>query len=224
MRLLLVEDNDRLSALLTSSLGAAGFEVDLVSTAADAAAVLASTQYPAVVLDLGLPDQDGIELLREIRARGDATPILVLTARSGLQDRVKGLQLGADDYLGKPFALEELVARLQALLRRPGNLLGQVLTAGNLSLDTEARQAFVAGQPQTMSAREITVLELLMRRAGRVVPKKLVEDQLFGLAGEVGSNAVEVYIHRLRKQLTEAGANALIHTVRGVGYMIMAGK
>jgi DNA-binding response OmpR family regulator len=224
MRLLLVEDNDRLSSLIETGLAAAGFEVDRVANAADALAVMAGTQYPAVVLDLGLPDEDGIEALRRLRARGDATPVLVLTARSGLQDRVKGLQSGADDYLGKPFAFEELVARLQALLRRPGNLLGHSLTAGNISLDTEARQAFVAGVPQALSAREIAVLELLLRRSGRVVSKKLVEDQLFGLSGEVGSNAIEVYVHRLRKQLAEAGATALIHTVRGVGYMIMAGK
>jgi DNA-binding response OmpR family regulator len=224
MRLLLVEDNDRLSSLLETGLGAAGFKVDLVTSGADALAVTAATQYPVVVLDLGLPDEDGLAVLRQLRGRGDATPVLVLTARNGLQDRVKGLQAGADDYLGKPFALEELVARLQALLRRPGNLLGQRLGVGNVVLDTEARQVYVEELPQALSAREIAVLELLLRRSGRVVSKKLVEDQLFGLSGEVGSNAVEVYVHRLRKQLAEAGATAQIHTVRGVGYMIMAGK
>ncbi|HVJ52558.1 MAG TPA: response regulator transcription factor [Aliidongia sp.] len=224
MRLLLVEDNDRLSSLLETGLGAAGFEVDLVTSGADALAVAAGTQYPVLVLDLGLPDEDGLDVLRQLRGRGDATPVLVLTARNGLQDRVRGLQAGADDYLGKPFALEELVARLQALLRRPGNLLGQRLGVGNVVLDTEARQVYVEEVPQALSAREISVLELLLRRSGRVVSKKLVEDQLFGLSGEVGSNAVEVYVHRLRKQLAEAGATAQIHTVRGVGYMIMAGK
>jgi DNA-binding response OmpR family regulator len=224
MRLLLVEDNDRLASLVESGLAVAGFEVDRVAGAADADAVLAGTQYPVIILDLGLPDEDGLDLLDRLRARGDATPVLVLTARAGLRDRVKGLQSGADDYLGKPFALEELVARLQALLRRPGQLLGQSLVAGNISLDTEARQAFVDGVPQALSVRQVAVLELLLRRSGRVVPKKLVEDQLFGLSGEVGSNAVEVYVHRLRKQLTEAGASAQIYTVRGVGYMIMAGK
>jgi DNA-binding response OmpR family regulator len=223
MRILLVEDNDRLSRLLATGLGRAGFEVDLVTSAADAAAVSSATQYPVIVLDLGLPDADGLDFLRELRRRGDATPVLILTARGGIQDRVKGLQTGADDYLGKPFALEELVARLQALLRRPGQLLGQALTVGNVTLDTEARQLEIGGQALALSVREIAVIEILMRRAGKVVSKKLVEDQLFGLSGEVGSNAVEVYVHRIRKQLAEAGAAARIDTIRGVGYMISAG-
>jgi DNA-binding response OmpR family regulator len=220
MRILLVEDNDRLSSLLTQALGPAGFEADVVGSAADADAALAGSQYPAIVLDLGLPDADGMDFLRNLRRRGDATPVLILTARGGIQDRVRGLQAGADDYLGKPFALEELVARLQALLRRPGHLLGQVLGVGNVTLDTEARQVEIGGQVLSLSVRETTVLEILMRRSGKVVPKKLVEDQLFGMSGEVGSNAVEVYIHRVRKQLTEAAATARIDTVRGVGYMI----
>ena len=220
MRILLVEDNDRLSSLLITALGQTGFEADVVTSTADADAALAASQYPAIVLDLGLPDGDGLDFLRVLRRRGDATPVLILTARGGIQDRVKGLQAGADDYLGKPFALEELVARLQALLRRPGHLLGQVLGVGNVSLDTEARQVEISGQVLSLSVRETTVLEILMRRSGKVVPKKLVEDQLFGMSGEVGSNAVEVYIHRVRKQLTEAAATARIDTVRGVGYMI----
>jgi DNA-binding response OmpR family regulator len=222
MRILLVEDNDRLSGLLTTALGQAGFEADVVASAADAEAALATSQYPVIVLDLGLPDADGLDFLRELRRGGDATPVLILTARGGIQDRVKGLQTGADDYLGKPFALEELVARLQALLRRPGQLLGLALTVGNVTLDTEARQVEIGGQTLALSVREIAVLEILMRRAGKVVSKKLVEDQLFGLSGEVGSNAVEVYIHRVRKQLAEAGATARIDTIRGVGYMISA--
>jgi DNA-binding response OmpR family regulator len=220
MRILLIEDNDRLSGLLTTGLGQAGFEVDVVTSAADAEAALATNQYPVLVLDLGLPDADGLDFLRDLRRRGDATPVLILTARGGIQDRVKGLQTGADDYLGKPFALEELVARLQALLRRPGQLLGQALVVGNVMLDTEARQVEIGGAAVTLSVREIAVLEILMRRAGKVVSKKLVEDQLFGLSSEIGSNAVEVYVHRVRKQLAEAGAVARIDTVRGVGYMI----
>jgi DNA-binding response OmpR family regulator len=220
MRILLVEDNDRLSGLLSTALGQTGFEADVVTCKADAEVALAATHYPAIVLDLGLPDADGLDFLRSLRRRGDATPVLILTARGGIQDRVRGLQAGADDYLGKPFALEELVARLQALLRRPGHLLGQVLSVGNITLDTDARQVEVGGQSLALSVRETAVLEILMRRAGKVVSKKLVEDQLFGLSGEVGSNAVEVYVHRIRKQLTEAGAAARIDTIRGVGYMI----
>jgi DNA-binding response OmpR family regulator len=224
MRLLLVEDNERLSALLAKGLGSAGFEIDLVSTASDAYEAAVGIGYSAIVLDLGLPDDDGLNVLRELRRRRIVTPVLILTARSSLKDRVKGLQTGADDYLGKPFALEELVARLHALLRRPGNLLGLALNVGNVTLDAAARQMVVAGKARLLSAREVAVLELLMRRSGRVVPKKLVEDQLFGFANDIGSNAVEVYIHRIRKQLAEAGAAVQIHTVRGVGYLIAEGK
>jgi DNA-binding response OmpR family regulator len=224
MRLLLVEDNVELAELLTQGLGGAGFAADVVGSAEDAREVLATTRYAAIVLDLGLPDEDGLGVLRELRARQDATPVLVLTARGGVGDRVTGLRSGADDYLVKPFALEELVARLQALLRRPGELLGRSLRVGNVTYDTEARQAFVGDAPQYFSAREVAVLELLMRRSGRVVSKKLVEDQLFGLSIDISSNAVEVYIHRLRKQLADCGANVQIHTIRGVGYLIAEDK
>ena len=221
MRVLLVEDNERLSDLLVAGLGAAGFATDAVATMAEASAALATTRYAAVVLDLGLPDGDGLDLLRELRNRGDPTPVLALTARSGLQDRVTGLRSGADDYLAKPFAFEELIARLQALLRRPGSLLGASLILGNVTFETEGRQIFIGGRPQFFSARETGVLEVLLRRSGHVVSKKLVEDHLFGLtSSEVGSNAVEVYVHRLRKQLGEAGATVRIHTIRGVGYLI----
>lgn len=220
MRLLLVEDNKELVALLGEALKVAGFEVDSVETAGDARHVLATMNVAAVVLDLGLPDEDGLQLLRHIRARGDPTPVLVLTARGGVKDRLTGLRAGADDYLVKPFAVEELVARLQALLRRPGELLGRRLTFGNVALDTEGRQVFVADRPRSLAARETAVLEILMRRSGHVVPRRLVEDHLFGLSGELGSNAVEVYVHRLRKMLGEAGATVRIHTVRGVGYLL----
>src|SRR5271165_1433673 len=169
MRLLLVEDNDELSELVVKSIGPAGFSADRVATAADAISVLGSTHYAAVILDLGLPDEDGLAVLRSLRARQSAVPVLVLTARDGVNDRVTGLRAGADDYLVKPFAIEELVARLEALLRRPGQLL-------------------IGGKPQILSARELAVLELLMRRSGRVVSKRIVEDQIFGLASEIGSN------------------------------------
>jgi DNA-binding response OmpR family regulator len=144
----------------------------------------------------------------------------VLTARDGVTDRVTGLREGADDYLAKPFAMEELLARLQALLRRPGNLLGRRLTFGNVSLDTEGRQVIVDGAVRAFPARETAVLEILLRRSGNVAPKRLFEDHLFGLSGDVGSNAVEVYVHRLRKMLADAGASVKIHTVRGVGYLM----
>src|SRR5437660_10034763 len=176
MRLLVVEDNEELARLLTQGLAAEGHATDHLTTAAEARAALTTTRYAALILDLGLPDGDGLSILREIRERRDPLPVLVLTARGGLQERVSGLRNGADDYLVKPFALEELVARLEALLRRPGQLLGRSLKVGNLIFDTEARQAFIDGVPQLFSARELGVLEILMRRAGRVVSKKIVED------------------------------------------------
>jgi len=224
MRVLIVEDNPDLVSLLIKGLAQGGLAADSVGTVAEALHVLGIVTYAAIVLDLGLPDEDGLTLLRNIRGRGDTTPVLVLTARDGITDRVTGLREGADDYLPKPFAMEELVARLQALLRRPGHLLGRRLTFGNVALDTEDRQVFVAGEHRAFPARETAVLEILLRRSGNVAPKRLFEDQLFGLSGEVGSNAVEVYVHRLRKMLGDAGATVRIHTVRGVGYLMAEEK
>jgi len=224
MRLLLVEDNERFAALLKQGLTAGGFVVDILPTAADASEALRTNRFEVVVLDLGLPDRDGIEVLTEMRRQRDATPVMILTARGSLKDRVAGLQSGADDYLVKPFALEELVARLQALLRRPGNLLGVALKLGNVTLDTIARQVFVGDEPIFFSPREIAVLEHLLRRAGRVVAKTLLESNLYGLSQEVGSNAVEVYVHRLRKHLSEIDATVQIHTLRGIGYLITEEK
>jgi len=220
MRLLLVEDNETLSTLLKKGLNAAGFAVDAVKSVSEALAALGRMRFSAVVLDLGLPDGDGFTVLQAMRGKNDPTPVLILTARSAVGDRVKGLMRGADDYLGKPFALEELIARLQALLRRPGTMLGTVLQLGNLSFDTTARDIAIADKPHPLAPREAAVLEVLLRRSGRVVPKQTIEDQLYGLAEEVSANAVEVYVHRLRKQLADAGAGVEIHTIRGVGYLI----
>ena len=224
MRVLLVEDNVELVSLLKRGLAQSGFDTDSVGTAADAAHVLSTMRYAAIVLDLGLPDDDGLTVLREIRRRGDSTPVLVLTARDGVSDRVTGLREGADDYMAKPFAMEELIARLHALLRRPGNLLGKRLSCGNVELDTEGRQVLVNGALRAFPARETAVLEILLRRSGNVAPKRLFEDHLFGLSGDVGSNAVEVYVHRLRKMLSDAGATVKVHTVRGVGYLMAEDK
>jgi DNA-binding response OmpR family regulator len=220
MRLLLIEDNEELARLVANGLAAAGFKTDVMTTADEAEAALRTVRFAAVILDLGLPDEDGLAVLRRLRARNDPTPVLILTARGGVQDRVTGLRSGADDYLAKPFALEELVARLQALLRRPGGLLGTSLRVGDVRLDADARQVYVDDRPMLFAPREIAVLELLMRRAGRVVPKKSLEEQLSGFSSDVSPNAVEVYVSRLRKQLSEIGANMQIHTIRGVGYLV----
>lgn len=224
MRLLIVEDNVQLARLLAQGLGTAGYETDLLATAAEARAALLTNSYAALILDLGLPDGDGLSILRELRHRKDPIPVLVLTARGGLNDRVGGLRSGADDYLVKPFALEELVARLEALLRRPGQQFGSSLRVANLEFDFRNRQASIDDRPQVLSSRETAVLELLMRSKGRVVSKKQVEDHIFGLSGDVASNAVEVYVHRLRKQLFDKGARVQIHTIRGVGYLIAEEK
>jgi DNA-binding response OmpR family regulator len=220
MRLLLIEDNERLAEAVAQHLKAAGFTVDRVGFAADASAAVAAARYDAVVLDLGLPDGDGLRILEAARSRGDGTPILILTARDGLEDRIKGLNSGADDYLLKPFAMGELVARLKALLRRPGAALGSTLEAGNLSLDTVNRAVEVAGRPLILGRRELALLELLLRRAGRVVAKGALEEGLYGFDEPATANSVETQMSRLRKKLESAGAAIAIHTVRGVGYLL----
>ena len=220
MRLLLVEDNARLLALIKAALATASFATDGFATAADAAAALRSVEYSVLILDIGLPDENGLVLLRRLRASGATLPVLILTARGGIEERVRGLDAGADDYLVKPFAMEELLARIRVLLRRPAGLVSNTLELGVLRLDTASRQVTIRDRAQSLSPREGAVLEILLRRSGRVVAKKLVEDHLFGLSEDVGSNAVEVYVHRLRRQLSEMNADVEIHTIRGVGYMI----
>jgi len=220
MRLLVVEDNEELANLIAKGLRANGYTVDTLARADDAKAIIASTEFSAIILDLGLPDGDGLSVIQDVRAAKNSTPILVLTARGGIHDRVTGLRSGADDYLVKPFSFDELVARIEALLRRPGQMLSNSLQLANLTFDTHSRQAFINDKPHPISAREAAVLELLMRRAGNVVPKRLVEDQMFGLE-DITSNAIEVYIHRLRKQLLTGGAKVKIINMRGVGYVLM---
>jgi DNA-binding response OmpR family regulator len=220
MRLLLVEDNRQLAEFLQSSLAQAGFSVQPVETAADAKASLANTRYDVLLIDLGLPDEDGITIIEGLRQRGDGTPAMILTARDGLRDRVDGLNAGADDYLAKPFATEELIARLRALLRRPGSALGQQLTSGNLTLDTSTHEVQIAGVSVSLSRREISLLELLLRRAGRVVPKQTIESSLYGAEEEVASNSVEVLVHRLRKRLANFNAQVNVTTLRGIGYVL----
>jgi DNA-binding response OmpR family regulator len=223
MKLLIVEDEHKVVDYLRSGLTEQGWVVDVALDGEEGMHLATEFDYDVIVLDVMLPKRDGFSVLKALRMR-KSTPVIMLTARDHVNDRVRGLREGADDYLAKPFAMEELVARLQALLRRPGHLLGRLLSFGNVSLDTEGRQVFVGGTARAFPARETAVLEILLRRGGNVAPKRLFEDQLFGLSGDVGSNAVEVYVHRLRKMLGDAGASVKIHTVRGVGYLMAEEK
>jgi DNA-binding response OmpR family regulator len=224
VRLLFVEDEVRIREILRIALERAGFVIDTVGLYAEARDALASTAYDAAILDLGLPDGDGIKLLGEIRAARNPLPVLVLTARDAVEDRVCGLNAGADDYLVKPFAMAELIARIKALLRRPGGALGMILTAGNVTFDSIGRDIRIGDTAVPLSRRETAILEHLMRRLGRVVPKAVLEEKLYGIDDELESNAIPVHVHHLRRKLLDAGASAEIHTVRGVGYLLIEMK
>jgi len=218
MRILIVEDDPVLADGLTRSLRNAEYAVDCVTNGTEADHVLTAQSYDLVILDLGLPGLDGFEILRRLRRRGSNVPALVLTARDALDDRVRGLDLGADDYMIKPFDLPELEARARALIRRGQSGGGSLLVHGSLVLDTAGRRATLSGEPLDLSARELGVLEVLMMRSGRVVNKEQLAEQLYGWDEEVGPNAIEVYVHRLRKKLEPAGVS--IRTIRGLGYLL----
>ena len=220
MRLLIVDDEVRFTELLRVALTRSGSVVDAVSLCEDARAALADIPYDAAILDLGLPDGDGIALLRKLRSGGVQVPILVLTARDAVEDRVSGLDTGADDYVVKPFAMSELIARTKALLRRPGGALGTALSAGNILFDTIGRDVRVDETSLSLPRRESSILEHLMRRMGRVVPKTVLEDKIYGLDDELEPNAIPVHVHHLRRKLADVGATAEIYTVRGVGYLL----
>jgi DNA-binding response OmpR family regulator len=220
MRVLVIEDEGRLVQVLRSALERAGFVVDAVGTAADAREALDLAAYDVAILDLGLPDGDGLDILAAGRRAGRHIPTLVLTARDAVEDRVRGLDAGADDYLVKPFATTELVARTKALLRRPGQALGTTLESGNLIFDTIGRDVQIGGTALLLPRQELSILEHLMRRVGRVVPKAVLEEKLYGMDDEPASNAIPVHVHHLRKKLSESGATCAIHTVRGIGYLL----
>lgn len=222
MRLLLVEDETELAGVVQANLRREGYAVDVAAGVEDAQAALAGVRYDAVLLDLTLPDGDGLDVLRGLRDRGDATPVMALTARDSVNDRVRGLNGGADDYLTKPFALEELAARIRALLRRPGGALGTRLTLGALVFDANSRSVAVGDVGLTVPRRELAALETLLRRAGKVVPRDALLETMYGFDEETEANVLETHISRLRKRLAEAGAAVTIHTVRGVGYLLKA--
>lgn len=196
----------------------AGFTVDWARDGVQAETALAGFSYDGVLLDLGLPRREGLDVLRTLRKRGLTLPVMILTARDSLEDRVRGLDAGADDYLLKPFALDELLARLRALLRRAHGKSGDEIRLGRLRFNSVARQAWIDDAPLTLSQREIEVLEILLAHAGRVTAKETIADRLTGWDEGVGENAVEVYIHRLRRKLNQSGA--VIRTLRGLGYLL----
>ncbi len=221
MRILVVEDDSVLAAALTRALNQATYAVDLVDNGAAANAALDSGSYDLVVLDLALPKVDGLSVLRRLRDRRSRVPVLILSARDSLDDRVKGLDFGADDYITKPLDLPEFEARVRALVRRGQHRATNLLRHGRLELDLEARRAFHDGKPIDFSARELAVMELLLSRQGRVVTKEQMVDRVFGWGEEVGSNAIEVCVHRVRRKLEPFGIE--IRTVRGMGYLMEKG-
>ena len=220
MRLLLVEDNARLANLIRDGLDRQGFAIDWYETIEGAVHAVQIGGFDLILLDLGLPDGDGLELVRSLRAGNNPTPILIMTARGGLDDRVAGLDAGADDYVVKPLEIPELAARCRALLRRPGATLSTILQAGNVSLEPAERMVSVKAQKIEISPREVDLLELLMRRAGHVVAKPAIENALYSMDAEVTPNALEASISRLRKRLVAASADIEIKTVHGVGYAL----
>ncbi|CAG9193137.1 MULTISPECIES: response regulator transcription factor [Burkholderia] len=220
MRLLLIEDNARLASLLADGLAKEGFAVDWCATLDLATRAFASNPYDLVLLDLGMPDGNGVTFVKALRRGGHTVPVLIVTARSSLDDRVIGLDSGGDDYLVKPFELRELAARCRALLRRPGACLGTTLAVANLELDTAGREVRVAGRVVPVPPRELGLLECLMRRVGHVVTKGALEDSLYALEAEVTPNALEAVVSRLRRRLAAAHAQVALHTAHGIGYML----
>lgn len=221
MRILIVEDNARIGALTAEGLSAMGFCCDLASTLAEASELLVATSYDVVVLDLGMPDGDGRAWLMDERAHGLATPVIMLTARSALGDRIDGLDAGADDYLVKPFAVEELAARVRALLRRPGARTSALLSVGTIQFDTIARTGACGGEPLHLSQREAALLELMMVKAGSVVSRDQIEASLYAFDDPVTPNAIEVLVSRVRKKLAKRGVYDQLVTLRGVGYLML---
>lgn len=214
MRVLIVEDEAKLARIVQRGLRAAGHAADVAGRGEDALWMAAATGYSAILLDVMLPGIDGVETCRRLRAGGIRTPVLMLTARDAVTDRVAGLDGGADDYLVKPFELDELLARLRALRRRHEGRTRPLLQVADLTLDPATREVMRAGRPVLLSAREFAVLQALLERPGAIVSRAQLEDRLYGWGEELESNAISVYMHQLRRKL----GDDLLHTVRGLGY------
>ena len=218
MRILIVEDNLQLAEWLSRLLRKAGYSVDCVADGEDADHVLKGDAHALAIIDLGLPGLGGLEVLKRLRARGSTMPVLILTANDTVSDRGRGLDAGADDYLAKPFDVDELEARIRAQLRRAGPSRNPLIACGPLSFDTNLRQFTLAGEPLSLTPREQSVLEVLIRRAGQTVTKQALVDSVFGFDDEAAPNAIEIYVHRVRKKLE--GQPVTIATLRGIGYLL----
>lgn len=216
MHVLLCEDDDLIASGIVAGLGAQGLTVDRVASAAAAQAMLQAASFDVMVLDLGLPDEDGLKLLRRLRQQGETLPVLILTARDAVSDRVDGLQAGSDDYLLKPFDLRELAARLHTLMRRMAGRAVNIIEHGPLSYDPSSREARLGGQPVDLSRREQALLHALLHNRGRVLSSEQLKDSVYGFGDEVESNALNVHIHHLRRKL----GSGIVETVRGLGYRL----
>lgn len=220
MRLLLIEDEPQMVEALRAAFARHDILVDAVATIADAELIVRDGAYDAALLDRQLPDGDGLRFVASLRKRGDTLPVIVLTAMGHVPDRVAGLDLGADDYICKPFDFDELLARLRAVLRRPETLAAPSIAIGRLTFDPTHREVRVNGVPLCLPRRELLVLESLVRRAGRMVPRANLMEAVFGFDDEIQSNALDSHISRLRRRLAEADAGLVINVIRGVGYLL----
>jgi len=216
MRVLLVEDDLMIAEAVRTALAQEGHLTEWVRDGAAASAALGASRFDLVLLDLGLPRRTGLEVLAELRARSDATPVIIVTARDDVASRIAGLDAGADDYLVKPFDLDELAARMRSVVRRGAGRGEPLIEHGEIRLNPATREVFRAGEPVALSAREYAVLEALLQRPGTILSRAQLEERLYGWGGEIESNAVEVYIHALRRKL----GSAVIRTVRGSGYCV----
>jgi two-component system, OmpR family, response regulator QseB len=216
MRVLVVEDDRMIAKGLHTALKQDGYAVDGVSDGRSAAEALRSSRFDVVLLDLGLPERDGLEVLRELRSRGDATPVIIVTARDDVQNRIEGLDAGADDYIVKPFDLDEVAARMRSVLRRAAGRGDPCIRHRGITLDPVSHAVERGGEPVVLSAHEFSVLEALLQRPGTVLSRAQLEDRLYGWSEGIESNAIEVYVHGLRRKL----GNDAIRTLRGVGYFV----
>lgn len=224
MRILLAEDEKDLNHIIAQKLTSEGYSVDRCFDGAEAMDILSYTDYDAIILDIMMPKADGFAVLRALRDTGKATPVLFLTARDAVSDRVRGLDSGANDYLVKPFSFEELMARLRAMTRTSFGAAGSVLTAGDLTLDVSARRVSRGGREISLTAKEYALLEYLMYNKGKVLSRERIENHIWNFDYEGGTNVVDVYIRYLRKKIDDGSESKLIHTVRGSGYVLREDK